>query len=112
VNVFHPEISSKKSSLPCDVGSIKSSVGEDDYAISNLRKIAGVGSEKGPLLIYCGRLAKEKNVSFLIRALRLDQLRDATLIIVGDGPLRPELEALASEVVGSEKVYSSPLDVC
>jgi glycosyltransferase involved in cell wall biosynthesis len=111
VNVFHPEISLRKSSPNSDVGLIKSSVGETDYAISNLREIAGEGSEKGPLLIYCGRLAKEKNVSFLINALRLEQLKDATLIIVGDGPLRPELEALASQIVGAEKVYSSSLDV-
>jgi glycosyltransferase involved in cell wall biosynthesis len=46
------------------------------------------------ILLYVGRLGKEKNIKFLIDA--LDQLLprnpDAKLVIVGDGPAKKELE--------------------
>ncbi|KAJ3029250.1 UNVERIFIED_CONTAM: Sulfoquinovosyl transferase sqd2 [Siphonaria sp. JEL0065] len=63
-----------------------------------------------PVLVYVGRLAVEKNVEFLIRALDHPCLATAKLVIVGDGPARPSLEAAARETVGPSKVYSAPLD--
>jgi glycosyltransferase involved in cell wall biosynthesis len=46
------------------------------------------------ILLYVGRLGKEKNIKFLIDA--LDQLlprnQDAKLVIVGEGPAKSELE--------------------
>lgn len=53
----------------------------------------------GPWLLYVGRLAPEKNVECLWEAFRL--LRQAgepcSLLVVGDGPLRPKLQRLARE---------------
>ncbi|KAI8832552.1 hypothetical protein BC829DRAFT_448936 [Chytridium lagenaria] len=58
-----------------------------------------------PVLLYVGRLAPEKNVEFLITALRHPTLLTTTLVIVGDGPQKPLLESLAVEVVGRENVH-------
>ena len=44
-----------------------------------------------PVLLYLGRLAKEKNIAELIGA--LPQIDRGVLLIVGDGPERPVLEA-------------------
>lgn len=46
-----------------------------------------------PVLLYLGRLAKEKNIAELIGA--LPQIDRGVLLIVGDGPERPALEAQA-----------------
>jgi glycosyltransferase involved in cell wall biosynthesis len=47
----------------------------------------------GPLVLYAGRLVAEKGVEVLARA--WPQVRaDATLVVVGDGPLRAEMENL------------------
>ncbi|ORY41200.1 UDP-Glycosyltransferase/glycogen phosphorylase [Rhizoclosmatium globosum] len=48
-----------------------------------------------PVLVYVGRLAVEKNIEFLIRALEHPSLSTAKLVIVGDGPSRSALEAIA-----------------
>jgi glycosyltransferase involved in cell wall biosynthesis len=52
-------------------------------------RLAG-GHMDRPLLVTVSRLAPEKNVGFLAHV--LDQLPNATLAIVGDGPQRGELE--------------------
>jgi glycosyltransferase involved in cell wall biosynthesis len=53
---------------------------------------AGLGIA-GPLLLTAGALIPRKGQRFVIEALR--KLPDATLLLVGDGPDRPELERLA-----------------
>lgn len=50
------------------------------------------GDASSPLLLYVGRLAPEKRVSWLRRA--MDSLPNVRLAVVGDGPSRRELEAL------------------
>lgn len=45
-----------------------------------------------------GRLVREKNYPLLMRAVA--KIPDAELVLVGDGPLRDELETLANEIVG------------
>ncbi|KAJ3251368.1 Sulfoquinovosyl transferase sqd2 [Chytriomyces hyalinus] len=65
------------------------------------------GSVTSPVLLYVGRLAVEKNCEFLIRALEHPCLSTARLVLVGDGPARASLEAVAREVVGAERVYSA-----
>ncbi|KAJ3054803.1 Sulfoquinovosyl transferase sqd2, partial [Rhizoclosmatium hyalinum] len=60
-----------------------------------------------PVLVYVGRLAVEKNIEFLIRALEHPSLSTAKLVIVGDGPSRSALEAIARETVGNDQVYSA-----
>lgn len=53
-----------------------------------------------PMLLFVGRLGKEKNVDFLLRMMNVLVRQDsaAVLFIVGDGKYRKELEALAREL--------------
>lgn len=63
------------------------------------------------LLISTGRLAKEKNVEELIYYLAKLNNPNLSLLIVGDGPYRPFLEALVSEL-GMEKTILFTGMVC
>ena len=60
----------------------------------------------GKVIVFVGRLRPEKNVDVLIRAFKgvLNELGDVWLLIVGDGPLRPRLEALAKELNVADRV--------
>lgn len=49
----------------------------------------------GQVILFVGRLESEKNVELLIRACQRMQSADARLLIVGDGPRRRDLEAIA-----------------
>ncbi|MGH7477466.1 MAG: glycosyltransferase [Longimicrobiales bacterium] len=51
-------------------------------------------------ILFVGRLVPKKGLAHLLRAMRLvrDRVPAATLLVVGDGPLRSELEALAARV--------------
>jgi len=56
---------------------------------------------KGPVLLYVGRVSKEKDLNFLAEimpALR-EKAGPFTLAIVGEGPYRAELEALLPEAI-------------
>ena len=57
----------------------------------------GIASE-APVIGFVGRLAKQKGASYLIEALGFvhRERPDAIALIVGDGPLRPTLEAQAA----------------
>src|SRR5690606_5949162 len=59
------------------------------------------------VLIFVGRLGREKNVAFLLYALeRVATSRDDVhLVLVGDGPDRPRLERLARERGLGERVH-------
>lgn len=48
-------------------------------------------------LVYVGRLSKEKNLEFLCRV--ISRRDDYVLTVVGDGPLKPYLQALCSDNV-------------
>lgn len=78
---------------------------------SRLRLAAPVDHEwfsrkNGPVLVAAGRLAPWKGFADLIRAMKaLPRQRRARLMILGDGPLRSELEALIIEL-GLEDVVS------
>ncbi|MCS7224371.1 MAG: glycosyltransferase [Armatimonadetes bacterium] len=52
---------------------------------------------EGILMAYSGRLAKEKNLPFLLQALAplLRKRRDCYLLLIGNGPLRRELQSVA-----------------
>ena len=52
------------------------------------------------LIVYVGRLVEKKGCSFLIRAAHLatKDCPELELVIIGDGPLRVELEALAKDL--------------
>lgn len=54
-------------------------------------------------ILFVGRLAEDKGVDILIRALKKiiqEEHRNVSLTIVGDGPVRGQLEQIASEISG------------
>jgi glycosyltransferase involved in cell wall biosynthesis len=60
-----------------------------------------------PVAIYVGRLSQEKGLAELLRgfAAAVQNAPSAVLLIVGDGPLRPDLEALCRDLhLGPEHV--------
>lgn len=66
-----------------------------------LRAALDLSSDE-PVLLYLGRLAKEKNIAELIGA--LPQIDRGVLLIVGDGPERPALEAQAQALGVARRV--------
>jgi glycosyltransferase involved in cell wall biosynthesis len=60
----------------------------------NARLRARFSPEGGPILLYVGRLAAEKNVRLALKAFQCTRalLRTARMIVVGDGPKRKALE--------------------
>jgi len=51
-------------------------------------------SGSGPVLVFLGRLIREKGTDLLMEAVRvLAASRDATLLVIGDGPERAAMEA-------------------
>lgn len=61
-----------------------------------------------PLLVYVGRLAKEKNIDFLLRAFRLVVNREpeAWLMLVGGGPWKDYAHTLAEELGVGNRVLA------
>ncbi len=64
----------------------------------------------GKKFLFCtvARLAKEKNFDFLFRALSIrkqEQGSDFRLVIVGDGPYKPQLLKLAEELDIREEIF-------
>ena len=62
----------------------------------------GAGEGRGPMVLFVGRLVEFKGCEFLIRAMALVRraLPAARLTVIGDGPLRSELENLAVRLGG------------
>ena len=62
--------------------------------------LATAGTTAGPRegILFVGRLVDKKGVADLLRAVSLlpTDLRQTTIVLIGDGPLRPELEAAAA----------------
>ncbi len=67
--------------------------------IMNLKQVFDIPLED-PIILFVGRVAKEKSIDVIIRALQLLVLRvpEAKLVIVGDGPSRLELDELATQL--------------
>jgi glycosyltransferase involved in cell wall biosynthesis len=62
-----------------------------------------------PIILTVGALIKQKNQAILIQAMGkvLEQFPDAKLVIVGDGPLREELESTANEIgIASNVIFT------
>ncbi len=59
------------------------------------------------ILIYTGRLAREKNIDFLLKSLAplLKRRDDTVLLIVGDGDERKNLENLKDKLLLKDKVF-------
>lgn len=82
---------------PIDVNRFGSAVGTS-RELAELR--ASLGIENGDkILLYIGRMAKEKNVDLLLRHLQDYLLAEepVKLLLVGDGPERKRLEEAAGE---------------
>jgi glycosyltransferase involved in cell wall biosynthesis len=60
------------------------------------------GRPEGPLLLYVGRLSPEKNLASLGEI--LDELPEAQLALVGDGPSRAELERTLARFAAEGRV--------
>ncbi len=64
-----------------------------------------VGDRGAPVIVSAGRLTKQKDQATLIRAFaELARRRPARLLLLGEGELRPRLEALARELGVAERV--------
>ena len=70
---------------------------------SALRRRLGV---HGPMILFVGRLAEKKGLRYLLDAMPavLRERTDATLVVVGDGPLRGELSLHARDLGLGEAV--------
>lgn len=71
-----------------------------------LREELGIGQDDF-LVAWLGRMTEIKRADDLLRAFALGRARapEAALLMVGDGPLRPELEALAGELGIAGRTY-------
>jgi len=76
--------------------------GLDDAYLAQAAGAAGPGPgvSVGRTVLYCGRLSAEKDPLSLLEAFRrlLTTRPDARLTFLGDGPLRPRIEALSAEL--------------
>jgi len=57
-----------------------------------------------PLILFVGRLVYQKGLEYLIRS--AEHVPDATYLIVGDGPMRKELEAIARHIAPGRIVFA------
>ncbi len=58
-----------------------------------------------PVVLTAGRLAKEKNLGVLLQAFAAMKVKDTVLVMAGDGPMRPELEAKAGALGIQDRVF-------
>ena len=64
-----------------------------------------------PLIMAIGRLEKQKGFNILLQAfIKVRTQTDCHLIILGDGPLRPELESLCQQLNIQDNVELIPFD--
>ena len=80
---------------------------EDFRAESETRRIESLPGLNGRIIGSIGRLTAQKDFESLIKAigLALPQVPSLKLILIGDGELRPQLEALAVEVGISRQIH-------
>jgi 1,2-diacylglycerol 3-alpha-glucosyltransferase len=93
--------------VPIDV--IATGVDINRYAAVNQPRIDALAEKAGVrpeerLLLFMGRLGKEKNVELLLRALWHSRLPNTKLLIGGDGPHREYLQSLAVELGIEDRV--------
>jgi phosphatidylinositol alpha-mannosyltransferase len=84
--------------FPAEYEIVPNGIEADTFRTSRPRP--GAMARQRPYVLYVGRLEARKGVDHLIRAMPQVQqhIADVTLIVVGDGPDRERLMALASQV--------------
>ncbi|MBK5262571.1 MAG: glycosyltransferase family 4 protein [Peptostreptococcaceae bacterium] len=89
--------------IPTGIHLEKFKVEIDPIEKTAMKKLLNI-SEKDSVLVTIGRLGKEKNVDELINLMKplSEEGRDIKLLIVGDGPVRKELEE-HTRTLGLEK---------
>ncbi len=78
----------------------------------DVRARLGIGPQER-VILYCGRLAKEKNLTFMLHALRglLLQGADARLLMVGEGTETETLMHLAKQLgLGDRVLFTGQVD--
>jgi glycosyltransferase involved in cell wall biosynthesis len=69
-----------------------------------------VAGDQGDYVLSVGRLEANKRVDLIVRALARTDAR-LRLIVAGNGPLRPALEAIAAEIGVADRVtFTGPID--
>jgi glycosyltransferase involved in cell wall biosynthesis len=81
-----PLLAQREAVIDCGVD-LERFTGADQAAA---REAVGLGNGDGPVLLFAGSLIERKNVVRLRDA--FERLGRGTLVVVGDGELRPELE--------------------
>ena len=87
-----------------DIGQFKPAP-DDKEKIASIRAELGIGPNER-VILYVGRIAKEKNIEAIVRQMPgyFSRHKNEKLLIVGDGPFRPDIEALADNLGISGKV--------
>ncbi|MDP3941941.1 MAG: glycosyltransferase [bacterium] len=87
-----------------------------DSKLFNVKKYDQSIKEKyninGPFLLFVGRLAEKKGVSFLIRAMQsvIKKFPDAKLLIIGEGTILNQLKGLSAQLgVDKNIIFLGPL---
>jgi glycosyltransferase involved in cell wall biosynthesis len=92
-------------------GLVRIPMGVSSGGVPDQRVIAGLRArhrrDRGPLLVFVGRLIEEKGVADLLQAVSLlaPVLPDVSAVIVGDGPQRQDLERLTHELGIASRVF-------
>lgn len=94
--------------IPTGIPNSKLNFSEEKFAQIKkgiLRKLPAVQDKK--ILLFVGRIVREKNLAFLYDVLEIVQKKhpDAVLLFVGDGPYREELSELAAKKNLSASVF-------
>ena len=72
-------------------------------AVANFREKYKILTQE-KILIFVGRLGKEKNIELLIKSLKLIKTTGVKLLIIGDGPHKPKLQSLIKKEGFENKV--------
>jgi len=88
---------------------INNPVSFDSLKILNKKEIAKLQNKlkiKGKVFLYVGRISQEKNLTNLVLAFGnvCDKLKDVSLVLVGDGPSKEDLENLVKSLNLDKKV--------
>jgi 1,2-diacylglycerol 3-alpha-glucosyltransferase len=87
-----------------DMDKFKTSPGDADK-ILKIKNELGIGPNER-VILYIGRIAKEKNIDAIVRQLPeyFNTNKNEKMLIVGDGPYRSDLELLAKKLNISDRI--------